>query len=97
MVSFSSTCLPLNGATVLASARGFYSLQLQVTSEEIVALQEIKEVTPLLRSRADAARMLGISTRKLDYLIAAKRLQVRRIDGRVMVSQRVLEKFAEGK
>jgi excisionase family DNA binding protein len=49
---------------------------------------------PLLHSRRDAARLLGISVRTLDYLIQAKELSVRRCGARVLVPHAECEKFA---
>lgn len=54
----------------------------------------LEEPTPsLLRSRLDAARILGISLRKLELLIEAKELRVARVGRRVLVPQRALEEF----
>ena len=39
----------------------------------------------ILASREEAAQMLSISQRALDYLIATRRLPTRRIGGRVLV------------
>jgi excisionase family DNA binding protein len=49
-----------------------------------------------LLSRQDAAQVLSISQRALDYLIAARRLQTRRIGGRVLIPVADLRKFARG-
>jgi hypothetical protein len=51
---------------------------------------------PLLLSRRQAAVMLGISARSLDYLVANKQLAVRRIGRRVMVSMIELRRFSRG-
>jgi excisionase family DNA binding protein len=51
------------------------------------------EQTNLLEERNDAARMLRISLRKLEYLIADKKLKVVRISKRVLVPRRALEEF----
>ena len=56
-----------------------------------------RESTILLRllfSQAEAARMLGISLRTLQNLIAAKQISVRRIGRRVLLHRRELEAFA---
>lgn len=50
----------------------------------------------LLYDRKTAARMLSISVRSLDYLIAAKRLDTRRIGKKVLVTHRSLVQFAQG-
>lgn len=47
----------------------------------------------LLEKRNDAARMMGISLRKLEQLIAEKKLKAVRIGKRVLISRRALEEF----
>jgi len=47
----------------------------------------------LLESRQNAARLLGISLRKLELLIAERTLKTVRIGRRVLVPRRVLEDF----
>lgn len=49
----------------------------------------------LLYDRKTAARMLSISVRSLDYLIAAKRLDTRRIGKKVLITHRSLTQFAQ--
>lgn len=51
------------------------------------------EQTSLLENRNDAAKLLKISLRKLEYLIAEKKLKTVRIGKRVLVPRRVLEEF----
>jgi excisionase family DNA binding protein len=48
----------------------------------------------LLVSREEAAQMLSISQRGLDYLVASKRLPTRRIGGRVLIPVAELRKYA---
>jgi excisionase family DNA binding protein len=48
----------------------------------------------LLYSKRNAARVLGISERTLHSLIAEKKLRIRRIGRRVLVTRAALEKFA---
>lgn len=48
----------------------------------------------LLYSRKEAAFLLSISTRSLDYIIAAGRLATRRIGGRILVPSGDLIRFA---
>lgn len=50
----------------------------------------------LLVSRDEAAQMLSISQRALDYLIANRRLPTRRIGGRVLIPVADLRKYARG-
>ena len=49
--------------------------------------------TAILEKREDAARLLGISLRKLELLIEAKELKVVRIGRRVLVPRKSLEDF----
>jgi excisionase family DNA binding protein len=48
----------------------------------------------LLVGRHEAARMLSISLRSLDYLIANKELHTRRIGTRVLISVVELQRYA---
>ena len=48
----------------------------------------------LLLSRREAAALLSISQRSLDYLIANNILPVRRIGSRVLIPSDVLQRFA---
>jgi excisionase family DNA binding protein len=48
----------------------------------------------LLVSREEAAQLLSISQRGLDYLVASKRLPSRRIGGRVLIPVADLRKYA---
>lgn len=50
----------------------------------------------LLVSRDEAAQMLSISQRALDYLIANRRLPTRRIGGRVLIPVADLRRYARG-
>jgi excisionase family DNA binding protein len=50
----------------------------------------------LLFNKQQAAQVLGISVRKIDYLIAQEQLPVRRIGRRVLISLQALEQFARG-
>ena len=50
----------------------------------------------LLVSRDEAAQLLSISQRGLDYLIANRRLPTRRIGGRVLIPVADLRKYARG-
>jgi excisionase family DNA binding protein len=51
----------------------------------------------LLFTRDECARVLGISRRKFDQIVAEKLIAVRRIGRRVFVHKDILEKFARGK
>jgi excisionase family DNA binding protein len=48
----------------------------------------------LLYDRKEAARQLSISVRSLDYLIAAKQLDTRRIGRKVLVTRASLVRYA---
>jgi excisionase family DNA binding protein len=48
----------------------------------------------ILASREEAAQMLSISQRALDYLIATRRLPTRRIGGRVLIAVSELRRYA---
>ena len=50
----------------------------------------------LLYDRKNAARMLSISVRSLDYIIAAKGLDTRRIGRKVLVTHASLVRYASG-
>ena len=50
----------------------------------------------LLVSREEAAQLLSISQRGLDYLIANRRLPTRRIGGRVLIPVADLRKYVRG-
>ena len=52
--------------------------------------------TRLLVGRREAASMLSISERALDYLIANKQLSARRIGARVLISTQELRRYARG-
>jgi len=48
----------------------------------------------LLYDRKEAARQLSISVRSVDYLIASKQLETRRIGKRVLITHASLVKYA---
>lgn len=50
----------------------------------------------LLYSRREAARMLSVSVRSLDYLIANKQLATRRIGKKVLIPHSELVRYAKG-
>lgn len=52
--------------------------------------------TRLLYDRKTAARLLSISVRSLDYIIAAKGLDTRRIGRKVLVTHASLVRYASG-
>jgi excisionase family DNA binding protein len=48
----------------------------------------------ILVGRKEAARLLSVSLRSLDYLIARRELPARRVGRRVLIHRRALEQFA---
>jgi excisionase family DNA binding protein len=60
--------------------------------ERVVVAPDAK----LLVSREEAAQLLSISQRGLDYLIANRRLPTRRIGGRVLIPVADLRRYARG-
>jgi len=50
----------------------------------------------LLYDRREAARQLSISVRSLDYLIARKQLETRRIGRKVLITRASLVRYAAG-
>ena len=52
--------------------------------------------TRLLYDRKTAARLLSISVRSLDYIIAGKGLDTRRIGRKVLVTHASLVRYASG-
>jgi len=53
------------------------------------------DIIRLLYSRREAAHMLSLSTRSLDYLIHEGRLKARRLGGRVLIHHTDLERIAK--
>jgi len=54
------------------------------------------EAQPLLVSRPEAARLLGLSARTIDYLRSRGVLRARKIGRRALLLRVDLERFAEG-
>jgi hypothetical protein len=50
----------------------------------------------MLYSRIEAARQLSISVRSLDYILAAKQLDTRRIGRKILITHSSLVRFAQG-
>ena len=53
-------------------------------------------IEKFLYARKEAAHALGISVRSLDYLIAGKQLDTRRIGKKVLITRASLAAFASG-
>jgi hypothetical protein len=69
-------------------------LQLKHNLDEGPRLLPNPEVHRLLHPRKEAAWLLGISVRSLDYLIANKQLATRRNGGRVLIPHSELVRFS---
>jgi hypothetical protein len=50
----------------------------------------------LLYDRKETARQLSVSVRSVDYIIAAKQLETRRIGKKVLVTHASLTRYAQG-
>jgi excisionase family DNA binding protein len=59
-------------------------------------LNKSSDTHRLLYDRKTAAQQLSISVRSLDYLIAAKQLETRRIGKKVLIPHSALVRFAQG-
>lgn len=57
-------------------------------------MPEPKPTARLLYPRKEAAYLLGISVRSVDYLIANKKLSFQKIGKRVLIHRKELERFA---
>ena len=55
--------------------------------------KNVRSEDKLLLSRREAAELLSISQRSLDYLIARSILQVRRLGSRVLIPTEALQRF----
>jgi excisionase family DNA binding protein len=67
-----------------------------VSPKKSPARAELHPDTKLLVGRREAAALLSISQRALDYLVANKHLQVRRIGTRVLIPRTELHRFVRG-
>ena len=81
----------------------FYAIKLcfdstkHVTGDAMEASAKCTTVeTRLLYDRKEAARQLSISVRSLDYLIAGKQLETRRIGRKVLVTRASLVRYSAG-
>jgi excisionase family DNA binding protein len=52
-------------------------------------------MSPLLYGRADAARCLAISVRKLDLLISTKKIKAVKVGRRTLIASAELKRFAQ--
>ncbi len=56
---------------------------------------ESSSLQPLLYSRREAARLLSISLRSIDYLIAGGKLKTRKIGSRILIPASAIHRLAE--
>jgi len=57
---------------------------------------QVAPSSKILVSREEAAQLLSISVRGIDYLLATRRLPFRKIGGRVLIPVAELRKYAQG-
>jgi hypothetical protein len=74
----------------------YKELQLKHNLNEGPTLLPKPEVHRLLHPRKEAAWIIGLSVRSLDYLIANKQLLTVKIGGRVLIPHGELVRFAKG-
>jgi excisionase family DNA binding protein len=92
----------MSGSNVAEFSKGISHLSMKET--EAVVFQPGSRKQPqrvtiapenkILVSREEAAQLLSISQRGLDYLVASNRLPTRRIGGRVLIPVAELRKYA---
>jgi excisionase family DNA binding protein len=66
------------------------------TKKKATAGTDVASDAKLLVGRDEAAQLLSISRRSLDYLVANRRLATRRIGSRVLIPMADLRRFARG-
>jgi excisionase family DNA binding protein len=64
---------------------------------EVTISRTTSQVRPLLVSRQESARALGISLRMLDYLVTRGEIEVRKVGRRTLIPRRAIEQFARAK
>lgn len=79
---------------VAAPPKGRHLLRQKSQNSKPPARTKLLPGAKLLVSRDEAAQMLSISIRGVDYLIATKRLSTRRIGTRVLVPMDDVRRFA---
>ena len=70
-------------------------MQGQIKPADLELVPAAQEPPRLLYSKREAASMLSISLRKVDYLIADGHLRASRVDGRVLLHHDELVRFAK--
>jgi excisionase family DNA binding protein len=92
----------MSDKNVVEFSRGVSQLSTQETDEVVFQPERRKRpqrvtIAPedkILVSREEAAQLLSISQRGLDYLVSSRRLPTRRIGGRVLIPTAELRKYA---
>jgi len=79
---------------VAAPPTGRHLLRQKSQNSKPPARTKLAPDAKLLVSREEAAQMLSISVRGVDYLLASKRLSTRRIGTRVLIPIEEVRKFA---
>src|SRR5665213_1874451 len=74
--------------------RGAHMRDINVEGKKPPQRATVASADKFLVGRDEAAQMLSISKRALDYLIASKRLTTRRIAGRVLLPVSELRQYA---
>lgn len=64
--------------------------------KKAVANSRVSPNEKILVSRIEAAQLLSISVRGIDYLVATKRLPCRKIGSRVLIPVTDIRKYARG-
>lgn len=64
--------------------------------KKAVASSRVPSNEKILVSRTEAAQLLSISVRGIDYLVATRRLPFRKIGSRVLIPVADLRKYARG-
>ncbi|MDE3105792.1 MAG: helix-turn-helix domain-containing protein [Acidobacteriota bacterium] len=92
----------MSDKNIVEFSRGVSQLSTQKTDEVVFQPERRKRpqrvtIAPedkILVSREEAAQLLSISQRGLDYLVSSRRLPTRRIGGRVLIPTAELRKYA---
>ncbi len=70
--------------------------QIDPVNRKPSARVQVPSSEKILVGRSEAAQMLSISERALDYLVANKQISVRRIGTRVLIAVSDLKQFTKG-
>jgi hypothetical protein len=89
---------PAKTSPLADASKGLFLFARNTRGDPILNKDNVMPITTarLLYDRKEAARQLSISVRSLDYLIASKELETRRIGKKVLVPHGSLVRFAHG-